>query len=230
MSDWYFPVVGGSLGDLTSGMGSRSSPGGIGSTNHRGLDFGGTRGTAIVAPVTMRIETSASLKGYGNAVYGVDAAGRQHRFAHLDSRNVQPGQVVQAGGLIGTLGSTGNSTGPHLHYELRDQGGGILNPSGFLKTAKKLTDKAKSLLNSDSARLGAAVVTGGASEGVFAVTDGLGITGDESWLDQLRNWIADSGFFQRIALALLAFIFLFAAFYLFKGNAIEKLVPSLGKG
>jgi hypothetical protein len=225
MADWYFPVIGNSR--ISSGLGSRSSPGGIGSTNHKGIDIAAPRGSSVIAPIDLRIDRSEYIKGYGNAVYGTDLiTGNQYRFAHLDSRAVRPGQMIGAGGLLGAVGSTGNSTGNHLHFEMRDKAGGILNPSGLLNKAKKLKDKLTDVVNSDTARMGAAVITGGASEGVFAVTDGLGLTGDESWLDQFKNWIADSMFFQRLALAVLAFILLFAAFYLFKGNAIEKLVKA----
>jgi len=126
---------------------------------------------------------------------------------------VQAGQTLSAGQQLGALGSTGRSTGPHLHYEVRDKSGKILNPNNILSGAQKL-------LKSDAARMVLAGVTGGGSEAVFAVTDTLGITGEQSWLDQLKAWIKESGFFQRIALALFAFILLFAAFYLFKGNAL----------
>lgn len=210
MSSYIFPVLGG--GSTSSGFGQRRSG------DHKGIDITGKIGTPIVSTTGGQKVTRAYRSGtYGNVVYTVDENQIQRRYAHLDSYNVQQGSVLNAGQQLGTLGNTGRSSGPHLHYEERDRNGRAINPAGLLA-------KAKALVSSDVARVGLAAVTGGTSEAVFAVTDGLGITGDQSWLDQFKAWLADSGFFSRIALALVALILIFAAFYLLKSSVITGAI------
>ncbi len=210
MSSYIFPVVGGA--PLTSGFGQRRSG------NHRGVDLGGRLGTPIVATTSgQRVTRAYQSKTYGNVVYTVDQNQIERRYAHLNGYNVQQGTVLNAGQQLGTLGNTGRSSGPHLHYEERDSKGRAINPAGLLA-------KAKNLVSSDVARAGLAAVTGGASEAVFGVTDGLGITGSESWLDQFKVWLADSGFFQRIALALVALILIISAFYLLKSSVVSGAI------
>lgn len=216
-SGFVFPVAD-PRATITSGIGSRRSPGGIGSTNHRGVDIGGPRGAPIVAPVDIRITRAGVIGGYGNAVYGVDANGLEHRFAHMDALNVRAGQTVRAGGMIGSLGSTGNSTGPHLHYEQRDSRGRVIDPSALLNRGRRL---ASDLVDR---AIDAAIAGNPLATGIKAATDAIGLTGGASWIEQIRNWIAESGFFQRTALAIVAFIFIFAAFYLLGRGEISKLV------
>lgn len=230
MGDFVFPVIGDWR--YSSPFGERESPGGIGSTNHRGIDIAASAGTPVVSTVTGRVEVASSLRGYGNSVYVVDAAGNQHRFAHLQGYNVRPGQMVTAGQQIGTVGSTGNSTGNHLHYELRNAAGAVLNPRGLLDgaigEARGLLDRGRDALgnifSSDAVAAGANVILPGSG----TVLQGLGVIGECDWLCQFKEWIAESGFFQRLALAIFAFILIAAAVtFLGKGQLQGEVAKAL---
>ncbi len=131
-------------GRITSGYGPRPSPGGIGSTNHQGIDLAGKVGSPLDTPVAGEVvfagwgNKGSGYGGFGNAVGIRDASGTVHVFGHLDSVNVRKGQKVSMGAHIGAIGNTGNSTGPHLHYEQR-VGGNINNrvdPTGFVNQIK----------------------------------------------------------------------------------------------
>lgn len=131
-------------GRITSGYGNRPSPGGIGSTNHQGIDLAGKVGAPLDTPVAGEVvfagwgNKGSGYGGFGNAVGIRDANGTVHVFGHLDSVNVRKGQKVSMGAHIGAIGNTGNSTGPHLHYEQR-VGGNLNNridPTGFVNQIK----------------------------------------------------------------------------------------------
>lgn len=93
---------------------------------HRGIDFAARRGTPVHAVAAGQVITAtAELAGnpdYGTVVVIDHGAGRQSLYAHLDSFEVQVGQRVQAGSAIGRIGTTGKTTGPHLHLELLENG------------------------------------------------------------------------------------------------------------
>jgi hypothetical protein len=231
MPDYIFPVVGGSR--ITSGFGRRNAPTAGASTNHGGIDIApsvrGRVGQQIVAPTQLRVTHAGRAGSYGNAVYGVDANGIEHRFGHLNSVNVRAGQTIDMGTQLGTLGNTGRSSGAHLHYETRKNGKSI-DPSGLLNKAKKIIGgKIGDVVNNDALRKAASAYTGGVSDVAFGVTDGIGLTGECGWLCQFQNWIKESGFFQRLALAVFAFILLFAAFYLMKTNVVSDVTSTLKK-
>ena len=122
----FDPVSAGSFGgafSVTSGFGPRSSPGnGVGSTNHRGVDYAAPMGTAIPAQSSGLVVASGWMGGLGNAVIVEGAGGVQHVYGHNSANYVSVGQVVGKGQSIGAVGSTGNSTGPHVHYEVRMNG------------------------------------------------------------------------------------------------------------
>lgn len=122
----FSPIGAGSFGgafSMTSGFGNRKSPGnGIGSTNHRGIDFGAPMGTAIPSQSSGRVVASGWMGGLGNAVIIESAGGVQHVYGHNSANYVRVGQTVGRGQAIGAVGSTGNSTGPHVHYEVRVNG------------------------------------------------------------------------------------------------------------
>lgn len=221
-----FPVLGG--GTITSGFGSRASPGGIGSTNHRGIDIGGKTGTPIVAPVAGTVIGSSFMRGYGNTVDVRDAQGFTHRFAHLDSRSVTRGMNLSAGQVIGALGSTGNSTGPHLHYEIRDALGKAVNPRGLLDQAKTTLKGAIGNALGTGLKAGASAIPGGSL--IVGAVEGAGLLDGCGPICQVQNWIKDSGFFQRLALAIFAFILLIGAVYMMKGNLISQVAGKMKKG
>ncbi len=113
--------LGSSWNSISSYFGGRDSPGGIGSTNHQGIDIPATTGTPIYAvadgTVVVRLGT-ASSGGFGNWIQINHGGGLITEYAHLSSfqSGVVVGTKVKKGQVIGYVGSTGNSTGPHLHF------------------------------------------------------------------------------------------------------------------
>ncbi|MBW8729312.1 MAG: peptidoglycan DD-metalloendopeptidase family protein [Inquilinus limosus] len=110
-------------------------------TLHAGLDLVAPRGTPIFATGTGRVLRAGVAGGYGNMVEIQHAEGLVTRYGHMDTIAVTEGQAVTAGSVLGTLGSTGDSTGPHVHYEIR-RGGQPVDPMPFLEAGQTL----KSLL------------------------------------------------------------------------------------
>ena len=87
---------------------------------HAGLDFNGETGDPVYAATDGRVQYAEfNYGGYGNLVMIMRADGTQTRYGHLDKIKVRKGQRVSAGELIGTMGNTGNSSGSHLHFEVR---------------------------------------------------------------------------------------------------------------
>ncbi|MEP1074979.1 M23 family metallopeptidase [Leptolyngbya sp. PL-A3] len=106
---------------ITSAFGWRIHP--ISGTQrfHAGTDIGAPQGTPVLAAFSGRVNSADWMGGYGLAVVLTHSEGRtQTLYGHLSEIFVQPGQVVQQGDVIGRVGSTGNSTGPHLHFEYRE--------------------------------------------------------------------------------------------------------------
>lgn len=108
---------------ITSTVGGRSSPGGVGSTNHKGTDIGRVGYTSsIYAAKAGTVIVSQYSSSYGNYVVISHGSGNTTLYGHMSSRKVEEGQYVQQGQVIGITGSTGNSTGPHLHFEITENG------------------------------------------------------------------------------------------------------------
>lgn len=101
---------------------------------HAGLDFAGPVGTPIRAVMAGTVTFAGGQQGYGNKVELTLSDGTVLYFAHLNSIAVRQGQRVTGGQVIGTLGNTGNSTGPHLHFEVHPGGGGPVDPAPWLRT------------------------------------------------------------------------------------------------
>lgn len=113
---------------ITSTMGGRDSPGGIGSTNHKGTDIGRVGYTSpIYAAKAGTVIVSQRSSSYGEYVVISHGSGNTTLYGHMSSRKVSVGQQVKQGDVIGITGSTGNSTGPHLHFEITE-GGVRVNP------------------------------------------------------------------------------------------------------
>ena len=113
---------------ITSTVGGRESPGGIGSTNHKGTDSGRVGYTSpIYAAKAGTVIVSQYSNSYGHYVVLAHGSGNTTLYAHMSSRKVKVGDVVKQGQVIGISGSTGNSTGPHLHFEIMENGV-IINP------------------------------------------------------------------------------------------------------
>lgn len=118
-----YPLIG-TLGELTSYFGPRpaSDTNGIGSTNHGGIDLAASTGTPIAALASGLVTIAGWYGGYGNAVQIDHGNGMSSLYGHMSSVGVSVGQQVGTGQTIGAVGSTGNSTGPHLHLSMFQDG------------------------------------------------------------------------------------------------------------
>ena len=125
-NQWQLPTTG---YRLTARFGMA---GGLWSSNHTGLDFATGSGTPIVAVANGTITKTGSAGAYGNQTVETLEDGTEIWYCHQTTIDVQPGQVVTAGEQIGTVGSTGNTTGPHLHLEVRPGGGDPVDPASAL--------------------------------------------------------------------------------------------------
>ena len=104
---------------MSSGYGYRVDPIYGASKFHEGLDFAASKGTDVFATGDGKVTVAGREAGYGNCVDIDHGYNYLTRYAHLSEILVKPGEEVKRGQLIGKVGSTGKSTGPHLHYEVR---------------------------------------------------------------------------------------------------------------
>lgn len=107
---------------VTSNFGYRKDPFHGGQKFHAGMDFGAKAGTPVYATGDGYIKRARWAGGYGNLIEIEHGFGYQTRFGHLSKILVSEGQFVRRGELVGLVGSTGRSTAPHLHYEVRING------------------------------------------------------------------------------------------------------------
>lgn len=117
---------------VTSNFGVRSDPFHGGKKMHAGMDMGAPTGTPVYATGDGYVRRSRVAGGYGNLVEMDHGYGYQTRFGHLSKILVSEGQFVRRGQMIGLVGSTGRSTGPHLHYEVRI-GGKAVQPANYMQ-------------------------------------------------------------------------------------------------
>ena len=124
--------------EVTSTFGYRTDPFLGRPALHSGMDMRAETGTAARATAGGKVVTAAWTGGYGNMVEIDHGNGLSTRYGHLSAIAVTDGQIVKAGDVIGRVGSTGRSTGPHLHYEVRidDE---ATDPARFVKAARLLT-------------------------------------------------------------------------------------------
>ena len=128
----FLPTMWAHLGKINNEFGYRTNPfGGRGYEFHAGMDIDGNTGDLVAAPANGRITKANWEGGYGNLIEVDHGNGLTTRYGHLSKVGVQIGDTVQRGQLVGLIGSTGRSTGPHLHYEVRLNGKPI-NPRRFL--------------------------------------------------------------------------------------------------
>jgi murein DD-endopeptidase MepM/ murein hydrolase activator NlpD len=106
---------------------------------HTGLDLRGDLGEPVRATATGKVTIAGRQGGYGNMVEISHGSGLVTRFGHLSEISVKVGQVVRIGEMVGRIGSTGRSTGPHLHYETRANGEAV-DPQKFLSAGLRLGD------------------------------------------------------------------------------------------
>lgn len=128
---WAKPVQ----GKVSSSFGQRSRPTAGASTYHKGMDIAAPMGTPITAPANGRVITAGTQGGYGKLVEIdngiINNVKVSSRYGHMQNYIVAPNQVVNQGQIIGYVGSTGISTGPHLHFEVRENGTPV-NPTKYI--------------------------------------------------------------------------------------------------
>ena len=128
----YIPSQWAHLGKINNEFGFRRNPfGGRAYEFHGGMDIDGERGDMVIAPATGVVSEAGWKGGYGNMIEIDHGNGLKTRYGHLSKIEVEGGQQISRGQMIGLVGSTGRSTGPHLHYELRVNDRPI-NPRFFL--------------------------------------------------------------------------------------------------
>ncbi len=133
----YMPA---DIGSISSGFGYRRDPFTGRAAMHSGLDFRGPTGSPIVAAAAGTVSFVGRKSGYGNVVEIDHGAGMITRYAHMSRFNTRAGETVNPGDLIGAIGNTGRSTGPHLHFEVRINGRAV-NPRPFLETAPHVLEQ-----------------------------------------------------------------------------------------
>jgi murein DD-endopeptidase MepM/ murein hydrolase activator NlpD len=121
----------------SSGFGNRNDPFSGSRAFHSGLDFAAPSGTTVLSAGKGVVSFVGQKSGYGNVVEVTHANSLVTRYAHLSGFLSEEGQAVNTGTPIAKVGSTGRSTGPHLHFEVRkaDQ---ALNPKTFIDAGKRL--------------------------------------------------------------------------------------------
>ncbi|HVE73144.1 MAG TPA: peptidoglycan DD-metalloendopeptidase family protein [Thermoanaerobaculia bacterium] len=121
-------------GILTDGFGGRSDPFTREPGQHNAVDISSAIGQPIRAPADGIVVKAEWASGYGNVIYISHGYGYSTRYGHLSSFATRPGQRVKRGEVIGHVGSTGRSTGPHLHYEVRVNNNPV-NPLEYILNA-----------------------------------------------------------------------------------------------
>jgi len=124
---------------ISSRYGNRTDPFNGRTAYHSGIDFRAASGTDILAPGAGKVIFAGRNGGYGNMIDIQHAGGIVTRYGHLSRIEVRVGQTVEVGEVIGRVGSTGRSTGPHLHFEVRrhDQ---AVDPGAFLSAGRRLAE------------------------------------------------------------------------------------------
>jgi len=123
--------------EMTSAFGVRTHPIFRRLAMHTGIDLRGEVGEPVRATATGKVTIAGRQSGYGNMVEISHGNGLATRFGHLSEISVKVGQLVRIGEMVGRIGSTGLSTGPHLHYETRVNGQAV-DPQKFLRAGLSL--------------------------------------------------------------------------------------------
>lgn len=118
ISDMQLPI----RAPVSSSFGLRKDPFSGQAKFHRGIDLAAPEGTPVVAALPGKVVSAGYESGYGNTVLLEHDGGIQTRYGHLASINVKQGDVVTSESALGTVGNTGHSTGPHLHFEVTRMG------------------------------------------------------------------------------------------------------------
>ncbi|MCB1518160.1 MAG: M23 family metallopeptidase [Hyphomicrobiaceae bacterium] len=132
----FYPFT--SRHSISSGFGNRKDPFGGYSAFHSGVDFPATSGTPVLAAGYGKVTYAGRMNGYGNLIE-IEHNGIKTRYGHLSYIGVKVGQIVSAGEVIGKVGSTGRSTGPHLHFEIRINDT-PKNPMPYINISRSLSE------------------------------------------------------------------------------------------
>lgn len=141
-------------GDVSSGYGVRRDPfARRRHKKHNGIDLRAERGVPVHAAGPGMVAEAKRMRGYGRVVYVDHGGGVQTRYAHLQKITVEQGQFVAPGQLVGKVGSSGRSTGPHLHFEVRENGRPVapVEILGLLASQAPLVASFERLLDGDGA-------------------------------------------------------------------------------
>lgn len=130
------PVIG--EVEFTSGFGVRSDPFLGRPAMHTGLDFRAATGDPVRVTANGKVVSAGWSGGYGRMIEVDHGNGLSTRYGHLSEINVKVGEIVKIGQVVGLVGSTGRSTGPHLHYETRIDGDAV-DPQKFLRAGVRLS-------------------------------------------------------------------------------------------
>ena len=122
---------------ITSGFGYRSDPFGGGRASHKGIDFHARTGDPVLSVADGVVSFAGVRSGYGKVVEVDHGNGYVTRYAHNSRLTRRVGELIRAGGEIAKAGSTGRSTGPHVHFEVWENGR-VVNPRKFLNQASPL--------------------------------------------------------------------------------------------
>lgn len=133
-------VLPASLEYISSGFGYRTDPFTGAAAFHAGLDFRGPVGAPIFAAAKGVVSFVGQRSGYGNCIEVDHGNGLMTRYAHMSAFRAHRGQAIAAGQVIGAIGSTGRSTGPHLHFEVRINDRPV-NPRPFLENAPHVLEE-----------------------------------------------------------------------------------------
>lgn len=136
---------------VSSGYGYRRDPFNGGGAMHNGLDFKGPYGSPIYSAAAGEVTFAGWKGGYGKTVEVTHGNGMMTRYAHMSRFHSQLGQKVAAGDIIGAIGSTGRSTGPHLHFEVRINDRAV-NPRPFLERAPNVLKENRRKPSSSSSK------------------------------------------------------------------------------
>jgi murein DD-endopeptidase MepM/ murein hydrolase activator NlpD len=124
---------------LSSGFGSRTDPFTGRSGRHNGLDLRAAPGTPVIAPADARVSYVGYNGDFGLTIQLDHGSGIETAYCHLSSASVRVGSKIRRGDRIGAVGTSGRSTGPHLHYEVM-VGGRPVDPSDYVLTPRAIVD------------------------------------------------------------------------------------------
>jgi murein DD-endopeptidase MepM/ murein hydrolase activator NlpD len=148
---------------MTSGFGMRRHPVLGGRRSHKGIDLAAPTGTPVYATADGMVSRADRSRSYGLVIYLDHGAELQTRYAHLSKLLVADGEMVSRGDLIGYVGSTGQSTGPHLHYEVRVDGVAV-NPIPYMTDSVQFAEAPETRAVGAAGRQRPGVMTGQGGE------------------------------------------------------------------